>query len=730
MSQIHFSLKAADKKRLIKDRLMRYAITAGGGSVFGALILIFFYLAWVGLPLFSAAEMKADPQIVELNSQSRPAFMAVDKHGQHVFTLGSRGDMAFVSRTSSHPFTLFRQADFIPRLFAESTRKDWFAILGKNQQLMIAKPVFSYQYDGEKERFTPGLQTLDVPPAFRKMIPRDVRQFNFTLDGSQVVAAFLSISGELKILSYRLSDPEHIAIRQFHDLASVEDMMITPDGHMIYLREASSLIVIKSSPEGYKVREVVDLSLGNPTYQIKQSMLLAGGESVMVLSQQGVISQWFDVVKNNERHLTHIRDFDVGLHVQSILPDTFHKGFFVFDTDGRVRNYYATTKNQVFSGHIYTGAPELAVLAGNEKHLVTYRQGKIQFAAVDLRYPEISFSALWQKVWYENYPEPDYVWQSTSVSDVFEPKFSLVPIVFGTVKAAFYAMLLAVPIAVLAAIYTAYFMSPGMRRKVKPAIELMEALPTVIIGFLAGLWLAPIVERHLVSVLMMVIFLPVIAFLFGVGWYFFPEKWRRSIDRGWHAVLLVPILMIGVCLIYYFSFYLEAWFFEGDVRYFLVQYGIDFDQRNALVVGLAMGFAVIPTIFTIAEDAVFSVPKHLSDGSSALGATRWQTLVHVVLLTASPGIFSAMMIGIGRAVGETMIVLMATGNTPIKDWNIFEGMRTLAATIAVELPESEVGSSQYRLLFLAALILFVFTFLVNSLAEWVRLRLREKYRAL
>ena len=146
--------------------------------------------------------------------------------------------------------------------------------------------------------------------------------------------------------------------------------------------------------------------------------------------------------------------------------------------------------------------------------------------------------------------------------------------------------------------------------------------------------------------------------------------------------------------------------------------------------GVAMGFAVIPTIFSIAEDAVFGVPKSLSDGSLALGATRWQTMIRVILPTASPGIFSGLMIGLGRAVGETMIVLMATGNTPIMDWNLFEGMRTLAANIAVEMPESEVNSSHYRILFLAALTLFVFTFVVNTGAEVIRQRLREKYSSL
>ena len=154
--------------------------------------------------------------------------------------------------------------------------------------------------------------------------------------------------------------------------------------------------------------------------------------------------------------------------------------------------------------------------------------------------------------------------------------------------------------------------------------------------------------------------------------------------------------------------------------------GITYDQRNALVVGLAMGFAVIPTIFSIAEDAVFSVPKQLSQGSLALGATPWQTMMRVVLPTASPGMFSAVMIGMGRAVGETMIVLMATGNTPIMDMSIFQGMRTLSANIAVEMPESEVGSTHFRLLFLAGLVLFMFTFFFNTLAATARHRLRRK----
>ncbi|VAW57664.1 Phosphate transport system permease protein PstC (TC 3.A.1.7.1), partial [hydrothermal vent metagenome] len=134
--------------------------------------------------------------------------------------------------------------------------------------------------------------------------------------------------------------------------------------------------------------------------------------------------------------------------------------------------------------------------------------------------------------------------------------------------------------------------------------------------------------------------------------------------------------------------------------------------------------------FSITEDAVFSVPQHLIRGSLALGASRWQTMKRVIMPAASPAIFSAIMMGFGRAVGETMIVLMATGNTPLMDLSIFQGMRTLAANIAVEVPEAEVASSHYRILFLAAFILFMFTFLFNTFAEMIRHSLRKKYSGL
>ena len=302
---------------------------------------------------------------------------------------------------------------------------------------------------------------------------------------------------------------------------------------------------------------------------------------------------------------------------------------------------------------------------------------------------------------------------------------------FGTIKGTFYALLFAIPLGVLGALYTSQFVHPSLRARIKPTVEIMAALPSVVIGFVAGLYLAAVVERNLVGVMLLGIMFP----LFGTSgllvWNVLPRKLRRRVKVGAELLVILPMLLLGGWLAFAIAPFVEIWLFGGDARQWLsTTLGITYDQRNSLVVGVAMGFAVIPIIFTICEDAFGSVPSNLVAASLACGASRWQTAVRVVLPTASPGVFSAIMVGFGRAVGETMIVLMATGNTPVMDWSIFNGFRTLSANVAVEIPEAPEGGTLYRVLFLASALLFVLTFTVNTVAELVRQRLRERYRAL
>ena len=210
-------------------------------------------------------------------------------------------------------------------------------------------------------------------------------------------------------------------------------------------------------------------------------------------------------------------------------------------------------------------------------------------------------------------------------------------------------MILAAPLAIAAAIYTAYFMAPGMRRKVKPVIELMEAMPTVILGFFAGLFLAPYLEGHLPGVFSLFLLMPLGILLAGFAWTRLPESIRLRIPDGWEAAILIPVILFTGWFALTMSPHLENWFFGGDMRLWITNdLGITYDQRNALVVGIAMGFAVIPNIYSIAEDAVFSVPRSLTLGSLALGATPWQTLTRVVILT-------------GNETAETRAAAMAAG---------------------------------------------------------------------
>ncbi|PYM74735.1 MAG: ABC transporter permease, partial [Candidatus Rokuibacteriota bacterium] len=332
---------------------------------------------------------------------------------------------------------------------------------------------------------------------------------------------------------------------------------------------------------------------------------------------------------------------------------------------------------------------------------------------------------------YEGYSEPAWVWQSTGGTDDFEAKLSLTPLVYGTLKGTFYALLFAVPIALLAAVYVSEFMHPAIKNYVKPVVEIMAALPSVVLGFFAGLWLAPVVERVVPGLFLMpfVVALGILAAL--AGWRAVPATIRGRVRSGTEMLMVLPVVVAGAAVALALGGLVERTLLGGNYRgWLLTVLGLTYDQRNSLVVGIAMGFAVIPIIFTIAEDSLANVPQHLRAGSFALGANRWQTAIRIVLPTASPGIFSAIMIGFGRAVGETMIVLMATGNTPVMDWSIFNGFRALSANIAVELPEAPDGGTLFRVLFLAAFLLFCLTFVVNTVAELVRLKLRQRYRYL
>ena len=354
--------------------------------------------------------------------------------------------------------------------------------------------------------------------------------------------------------------------------------------------------------------------------------------------------------------------------------------------------------------------------------------GSVHRWSLDLAYPEVSAKTLFLPVRYEGFTKPELTWQSTGGNESFEPKLSLVPLFVGTVKGALYALLFSAPLALAAALFVSQFAPRGLRQLGKPAVELMAALPSVVIGFLAALFLAPLVQRHIVGTLGLFVLIPLTLLAGAAAWEAAPVRWRRRVG-GWWEVALVAVLLSGaVTAVFALEGAVERMLFTGDFKGWLLgSAGVTYDQRNAVIVGFALGFAVIPIIFTLAEDAFSNVPQSLISASLALGATRWQAARTVAIPAASPGLFAAVMTGFGRAVGETMIVLMATGNTPILSLSPFNGMRTMSAGIAVELPEAPYGGSLYRVLILTALLLFAMTFVLNTAAVVVSNRLRRRF---
>jgi phosphate transport system permease protein len=543
-------------------------------------------------------------------------------------------------------------------------------------------------------------------------------------------------------------------------------------------------------------------------------------ETLLVADSEGTIRGWFPVDRGDVTHLknalpTNDRLVLAPVHelpsrdepITSLGISERTRMIAAGYADGVVRVFHVTTGQHLIDVHPAKNSPvDFVAMAPKDNGIIATSGEGMWRCEFEPGHPETTWASLFADVWFEGEAKPDVKWQSSFGGVGPEMKLSLWPLVFGTLKATVYAMLFGAPLALLAAIYTSEFMQPRTKAAIKPVVEMMASLPSVVLGFLAALVFAPVVERAVPMVLSCFVTIPFVYVLSAFLWQLLPHHKSLALQRYRFPLCLV-LIPLGLALAWQLGPIMEDLFFAGDIKRWLdgqvgsgtgawmimlfpltavgmaiasgllanpwlrhrsggwsrkkfavinlakfavasvatlaiawilsaamTAVGLDprgtyvgtYDQRNALVVGFVMGFAIIPIIYTIAEDALSTVPHHLRTGSLGAGATPWQTATRIVIPTAMSGLFSAMMVGLGRAVGETMIVLMAAGNTPVREWNVFNGFRTLAANIAVELPEAVQGETHYRTLFLCALTLFVMTFFVNTLAELVRLRFRKR----
>jgi phosphate transport system permease protein len=743
-------MEKTPRSRLLADRTAKWVISAGGLAIVVSILGILFFIVAEVWPLTT------EPRVTPGREYTLPgaALGAVlaDEHRSHAAALAADGTLRVV-RLRDGEVVMSRSVvpalppdavpsaggDLLTRMKVRPEGK-LLAAATRDGRVLIVPVSFGVSFDGADRVVTPEIGetvALSLDPAGQ---PLGDFSAQIDEDGNATAAAELA-DGTIAIVGRSIEENlltgETAESFDRHVTASPYDvtaMVLDEDRKNLYAGTAGGELVWwpLAVHEAGKMGEPRSVSAG--AAPVTALTLLIGSRSLVVGQGNGALSVWFPVREEDDSfRLTRIRDFPAQAGaIRTLAASPRDKGFLAADGGGELGLYYSTSQRTLWRGRAPL-AEAAASLSYAPKADGAFLAVGNRLAALDIfnPHPEVTFKALFGKVWYEGYDKPEYVWQSSGGTDDFEPKLSLTPLLVGTLKGTFYSLLLAIPLGILGAMYTSQFMHPTYKRYLKPMIEIMASLPSVVLGFLAGLWLAPRIEQAVPALALMLVLLPLFVLAGGYAWRALPRAFRGRFPFGVEAVLFVFVLAFGIWVCFQLSPGFERIAFGGNFQSWLLQAtGLAYDQRNAVVVGLAMGFAVIPIIFAIAEDAFSNVPRNLVAGSLALGADRWQTVTRVVLPTASPGIFSAVMIGFGRAVGETMIVLMATGNTPIMEWNPFNGFRTLSANIAVEIPEAPHGGTLYRALFLAALLLFIITFIINTVAEVVRQRLRERYSQL
>lgn len=694
------------RRRRARDRLLTMSVRSAALMVFSAVFLIFAYLVMVCLPLASPAGIDSavtqnlDPDVLHVVRESDGSLWRLDlpedRRRDGPTAVASSAARAVVARDGElHFFDLVASPG--QPVTAAASSGNWLGRVSLAESTEPAQRMSSLTFDSHSDT---GL------------------------------VSFFTEDGKLHAVQVLIEDGRTSRVEAF----STQAAPFTP-GRLLVDARASRVLRVSGdrymqwqlpSPGRGSTPLLAGGQLAGVTEQTTAFGWGPGRETLLIATVEGFLYR-FDLARPGFLPLGPPRR-DLG-EVNWIASENLRRLSALRNTEGELILLVPTSGRTLvrqFVPDFPTGRAVGLSTDGStlfDLHDAVYRRWPLLPGS-----PDTGWRSLWQAQRYGAYDAPAHVWHPDGTAIGVLPKYGLSPLLWGTFKAALYGMLVAVPLALGAAVYTGYFLPPRRRNQVKPAVEMLEAFPTVVLGFIAGLWLAPLLGDYLVFVL----FAPVILLLTPVtlaALHVFLQRLSLVfVRRPPRIAVLSFAYLLGFLTLAFQASSIEAFLFGGRMQDWLLSaLGLEYGQRNALIVGFAMGIAITPVMFSIVEDAINAVPRSLSDGSLALGATRWQALWRVVLPAASPALLSALLIGFARGLGETMIVLLATGNAPLMESDPFTGLRSLAANIAIELPEAGAGGVHFRLLFLGALVLFFLTFTLNTLAEVFRQRLRYAY---
>ncbi|HEY7840735.1 MAG TPA: phosphate ABC transporter permease [Gammaproteobacteria bacterium] len=566
--------------RHFKDVTARYLMALGGIATIFAIAVIAFYLLYVVIPMFYPARIEpvaAYPQPGGATAET--VHFAMEEQREIGLRLTADGTAIFFRAANGEPISEKRLfADSVPvTAFGAGDPSQYVFGFGRaDGTVLIAKHRYDVSYPNDVRLITPGITfPLGEAPVVVDAGGNAIRKLAVQYDGDAATIAALTedarillvnlemegslLSKEVKLARTEAAIPVEGRITHLRIDVEQRELYLADEGGFIYYYDISN----KSSPR--LIQRVDAVPDGT---RITSMEFLSGGISILAGDSRGVITQWFPVRDpDNNYTLQHVRDFQSQkAPITAITPEYFRKGFAAADADGYLALYHTTANRTVKVEKLeQDGISRVAISPRANGALLETGGGQLRYLELHNEHPEVSWQSLWGRVWYESRQQPEYIWQSSSATSDFEPKFSLTPLLFGTVKATFYAMLFSIPLAILGAMYTAYFMSARMRQMVKPTIEIMAALPTVILGFLAGLWLAPFIERHMPGFFACLLVMPLSILVASWFWHFLPDRVRLVVPDGWEAALLVPVILVAGAVSFALSQPLEIMFFGGNM---------------------------------------------------------------------------------------------------------------------------------------------------------------------
>jgi phosphate transport system permease protein len=846
---------------LIADQLADKTITIGGTLVIGAVLAMMVFLVYEVIPLFRGGSIQGHASYNLLKKPHHIQSLFTDDYNTIAFALDGEGsatawhigtgkpldvpafdfdgkkvtafakalDGIHVAVGFSDGTVRFGKVSFVVEVLPEDNFPEGLLQLDDRDRT-DGRAVYSYIPGKQIRRIELQLELEEAVEVSKDQSPIRAMDYRFGEFGERPVKSLVTVDGkgsiDLVIVTSKLnlftrkvtSDVTKITLPRVPAGADIEYVVLNERADTVILAERSGRAFRISVHDQDNPIMAEEVKLTDPDVLLTSLGYLLGDKSLVAAASDGSVKVFYLVSGEDSSAAPSADGKTLKLakvfppqdsKITTFVPSKQTKAFVTADSKGGINLRHGTSEKTLLQTRATAagqGTLSIALSTRLDGILAVSGDGTADFWKLHVPHPETSLKTLFEKVWYEGYPEPSYTWQSTGATDAFEPKLSLVPLIFGTLKATFYSLLFAIPLSLFGAVYTSEFLPGEVRGKVKPVMEVMASVPSVVLGFVAALVMAPVVENWIAAVVLAFVVIPLSLILGAYLWQLLPPQTALRLDGRPKFIAMFFMVGFGLYAAYLVGPAFERVFFEGSFKTWLnstgdatpilfllniplvavivgyvvtkfygyqysnylktlpmpytalmdfgrwaalalfvciIAYGMGefmnaagldprggfigtYVQRNTLIIGFAMGFAVVPIIYTLAEDALNSVPEHLRSASLGCGATPWQTAMWIVIPTAISGIFSATMIGMGRAVGETMIVVMATGNTPIVDLNIFSGLRALSANIAVELPEAPKDGTLYRVLFLTGLVLFGMTFVINTVAELVRLRFRKK----